>query len=104
LRSYKWNVHVISRKTLREFALRHNDAEAALDTWFRCAKRANWKNLAEVRLVYPHADNVGECTVFNIRGNRFRLICGVDYEAQVVYIRRILTHQQYDRGEWKRGC
>ncbi len=95
---------IISRKAPREFGFRHKDAEAALDTWFRIFTRANWENLAEVRRAYPHADLVGECTVFNIRGNRFRLDCGIDYEVRVIYIRNVLTHQEYDREEWKRGC
>jgi mRNA interferase HigB len=95
---------VISRKALREFALAHPDSEQALDTWFRIASKAEWKNLAEVRETYAHADPVGECTVFNIRGNHYRLICGIDYESQVIYIKHVLIHKDYDRGEWKSAC
>ena len=97
-------MHVISRKALREFASVHPDSEAPLDAWYRIAKKAEWENLVQVREVYPHADPVGECTVFNIRGNRYRLICGIDYEGQVIYIRHVLTHKDYDRGGWKSGC
>lgn len=97
-------MHVISRKALREFALIHPDSEASLDAWFRMARRAQWRNLAEVRQIYPHADAVGDCTVFNIRGNHYRLICGIRYERQVIYIKYVLTHKQYDLGGWKNGC
>ena len=95
---------MISRKALREFALVHPDSEPALDSWFRIAKRAEWQNLVEVREIYSQADAVGECTVFNIRGNHYRLICGIDYEAQVIYIKYVLIHRDYDRGGWKSGC
>jgi mRNA-degrading endonuclease HigB of HigAB toxin-antitoxin module len=47
---------------------------------------------------------VGDCTVFNIRGNHYRLICGIRYERQVIYIKYVLTHKQYDLGGWKNGC
>ena len=97
-------MHVIGRKALREFAFAHADSEAALNAWFKVAERAEWKSLVEVRAVYPHADPVGECMVFNIHGNRYRLICGIDYEEQMIYIKHVLTHQDYDRGRWKSGC
>jgi len=95
-------LHVISRKKLADFSLRHPDAEAALDVWYRVAKSSVWSNLQEVRQVYPHADAVGKWTVFNIRGNRYRLIAEIGYQSRIVFVRHILTHSEYDRGEWKR--
>ena len=79
-------------------------AESALSAWYRVAKEADWSNLAEVREVYPHADPVGRYTVFNIHGNRYRLIARVNYEYRRIYIRHIMTHKEYDKGDWKNGC
>ena len=59
-------MHVVSRKTLREFWQIEREAETPLDNWHRTAKRARWKNIAEVREIYLHADLVGECVVFNV--------------------------------------
>ena len=69
--------------------------------WYRVAKRAGWKNITEFRLDFPHADPVGIFTVFNIGGNKYRLITVIKYRWQVVYIRAILTHEAYNREKWK---
>ncbi len=95
-------MHVISRRKLVAFFSRHPDAEAALDVWYRVAKSSVWSNLQAVRQVYPHADAAGKWTVFNIRGNRYRLIAEIGYRSRVVLIRYILTHSEYDKGGWNR--
>jgi mRNA interferase HigB len=64
-------------------------------------KRANWSSREEVRLSFPKTDRVGSHTVFNIKGNAFRLIAEINYAGQRVYIRSVLTHAQYDKGGWK---
>jgi len=97
-------MRVISRRAIREFVRAYPLAENALDTWYRAAKTAVWRNLVDVQRVYPHADLVGECTVFNVHGNRYRLIGKIDYRYRTVYIRKILTHKEYDRGDWKNDC
>jgi mRNA interferase HigB len=94
-------VHVISRKRLKEAAERHPDVESALDAWFRIAKKARWQNLADVRRTFVTADAVEKWTVFNIRGNQYRLITEINYRFQRVYIRHVLTHAEYDREKWK---
>jgi len=94
-------VHVISRKALKEAATRHADLEAPLDTWYRSAKKAQWKSLTDVRKTYPHADAVREYTVFNIKGNTYRLIVKINYDTGRVFIRHILTHAEYSRDRWK---
>ena len=94
-------MNVISYKRLRKFSSIHRDAEASLIAWYRTAKRASWQNLAEVKRVYPSADPVGRYTVFNIRGNRYRLIARVVYRSQTVFIVAVLTHEEYDLGKWK---
>jgi mRNA interferase HigB len=94
-------LHVISRKMLAEFALGHPDAETAPDAWYRIVKKSRWRHFVDVRRVYPHADAVGKWIVFNIRGNRYRLIAEVNFRNRIVFVRRILTHSEYDGGDWK---
>ena len=94
-------MHVISRKRLLEAAARHPDLLEPLDSWYRVVKRAHWSSLEEVRLSFPKTDRVGKHTVFNIKGNAFRLIAEINYAGQRVYLRSVLTHAQYDKGGWK---
>ena len=94
-------MHIISNKRLKEFYEIHPDAEATLDSWYRIAKSAEWKNLGEVRQIYPNADSVGNFTVFNIKGNTYRLIVNIDYARQIIYVKYILTHAEYDKEKWK---
>ena len=95
------DMRVFSLRTLREFWEQHPEAETPLRTWFRNAERTEWNNLSEVKTTYPHADLVGNFTVFNIGGNKYRLIVRVDYQYKRVFIRAILTHPEYDQGDWK---
>jgi mRNA interferase HigB len=94
-------MHIISRKRLVLFALIHADSEAALDTWYRTAKSAEWQNLVEFMEAYPSADLVGIYTVFNIKGNNYRLITEINYRSGTIFARNILTHADYDKEQWK---
>ncbi len=94
-------MHVISRKKLLEAAERHGDTGTALDTWYRITKKAEWKNLMDVRRVFPTADAVGKFTVFNIKGNAYRLITEINYHTGTIFLRQVLTHAEYSRGGWK---
>lgn len=69
--------------------------------WYRVAKAAVWTNITAVRQDFPHADAVDIYTVFNVGGNKYRLIAVIKYRWQVIYIREILTHQEYGRERWK---
>lgn len=79
----------------------HGDLSAPLDAWYRIAKKAEWRSLEDVRRVLPSADGVGEYTVFNIKGNSFRLIAAMNYKTGRLFIRHVLTHAEYDKGGWK---
>jgi mRNA interferase HigB len=94
-------LHVISRKRLLEAAKRHAELGAPLDVWYRIAKRASWQTLDEVRQSFPSADGVGRHTVFNIKGNSYRLIVEINYKSGRIFIRHVLTHAEYDKGAWK---
>ncbi len=96
-------MHVISKKALRQFWKLHPDAERPLRRWFDTADTAVWQSFADVRAVYAKADQVGRLTVFNIGGNKYRLITAIHYNRAKVFVRYVLTHAEYDRGEWKEG-
>jgi mRNA interferase HigB len=83
------------------FWARHADAEDALSSWFRIAEKAEWRSLVDVRQSHNSADVVGEFTVFNVRGNHYRIITRIYYEDRTVLIRDVLTDAEYDR--WSRN-
>ena len=94
-------MHVITRKRLNEFAEQYPEANAALARWYSSAKHNDFSNFAELRARFPSADQVGKLTVFNIGGNRVRLIAAIHYNRKKIYIRAVLTHAEYDEGKWK---
>lgn len=94
-------MHIISRKKLVQFSAIHADAEAALDAWYRISKSSDWKNPVELKESFPAADLVGPYTVFNIRGNHYRLIAEINYRSGTLFVRYMLTHADYDKGAWK---
>jgi mRNA interferase HigB len=94
-------MHVITRRQLREFCQTHADSCEALYDWYSTASQANWQNLLEVQELYPKAEAVSNFTVFNIKGNRYRLITDIQYRKQLIYIKYVLTHAEYDKEKWK---
>jgi mRNA interferase HigB len=95
-------MHIISRKVLRAFAQQHPDSQTALDAWFRIMKTNHFARFHDLHEVFARADRVGNLVVFNIGGNKYRLIAAIHFNRQKVYIRHVLTHDEYDRGTWKR--
>ena len=97
-------MRIISRKTLRLFyeQPRYQDAEGPLRAWFTETRKASWRNHHDVKAQYRNASIVGdETVVFNIAGNKYRLVVNVDYRRQVVYVKFVATHAQYDRLDLK---
>jgi mRNA interferase HigB len=91
-------MRIIARKTLRDFWETHPDAEHPLRAWFHDTKVATWTGPADIRAVYATASFLANNrVVFNIHGNRYRLIVTINYEYRVVYIRFIGSHADYDR-------
>lgn len=97
-------MRVITAGTLSEYMRRHPDAAGALRAWHRLTRASDWGNLADTRRTFRHADQVGCCTIFDIRGNHYRLIAHVDYRCKLVFLRHFLTHPEYDEGDWKNDC
>lgn len=94
-------MHLISIRNLRADAAQYSDVKTNIDNWFAAVNKAEWQNLEDVRRVYRDAEAVGNFTVFNIKGNAYRLIVGIDYEDQTVYCKYFLTHAEYDKDKWK---
>jgi len=84
------------------FSDEYPDALAPLMNWYRITRQANWNSLSDARKDFGHADVVGRRTVFNIRGNHYRLIARVNYQSERVFVLDILTHAEYTKGGWKR--
>lgn len=94
-------MHIITRKRLNEFAEKHPTATSGLAHWYQILRKNNFPNFATLRESFPQADQVGRLTVFNIGGNKARLISAIHYNRRKVYIRAVLTHAEYDAGKWK---
>ena len=94
-------MRVIAKRRLMELAARHGDCIEQVADWYRIARRNEWHTLAEVRDSFRHADVVGDKTVFNIKGNDYRLIVHIRYKTGTIYIKDLLTHTEYDKGTWK---
>jgi mRNA interferase HigB len=94
-------MHVITRKRLNEFDERCPETKSALARWYRLMKDHDFASFAEVREELPSADQVGKLTVFNIGGNKARIITAIHYNRHKIYIRAVLTHAEYDEGKWK---
>ena len=94
-------MHVISRKALRLFWQQLRDSKGPLSRWFQIMRRTDFRSFAELRATFPSADLVDRLVVFNLGGNKYRLIASVHFNRGKVYIRHVLTHREYDRGDWK---
>jgi mRNA interferase HigB len=94
-------VRVIKKRTLEEYWRAHPDAEKPLQGWHQLTEAAEWKSLAQVRQTFPTADVVGRLTVFNIKGNAYRLVVRIEYEFHLVFIRWFGTHAEYDKQAWQ---
>lgn len=105
-------MHVITEKRLNRAAREYPDAARELAAWHKVVKLARWRTLMEVRQTFKDADGVRQYVVFNIRGNRYRLVTIIHYSRERqgrlteghIYIRSFLTHKQYDNpANWDRG-
>ncbi|PYU24684.1 MAG: hypothetical protein DMG32_13325 [Acidobacteria bacterium] len=82
----------------------NNEWETSLKAWYKITKAAKWEHLLDLRQTFPSADSVGTCIVFNIHGNKCRLITRINFKWQLVYTLHVLDHAEYDNGRWKNDC
>jgi mRNA interferase HigB len=99
-------VRVIKPSRVREFAKSYPDAEKLLLAWLKIVQRENWESIAQLRAIFPKADGVKAAsgkivTVFNIGGNKYRLITAIHFNRSRIFVLRFLTHSEYDKEKWK---
>jgi mRNA interferase HigB len=99
-------VRVISVKALRDFWRNHPQAEMPLRAWFKASTKGTFKNLAELKHTFGSVDYVPvgkkEFYVFNVGGNKFRLVAAIHFNTQMLFVRHVLTHKEYDHGKSKK--
>lgn len=92
---------IISNRALRSFAATDPQADGLLQGWRRVIEKSRLSNWAELKSAFNAVDKVGDFVVFDIVGNKYRLIAYIRFEKQIVYIKAVLTHRDYDKGAWK---
>lgn len=101
-------MRVISKARLKQFweIPGHDDAEGPLRAWYTHVnnKAVSWQAWRDVKASFPSASLVGDCIVFNIGGNKYRLISRIRHEAQKVFVLKMMTHGEYDEDQWKAEC
>ena len=95
------SVRVISRKAIRDASVKHTEWAASLNAWYKITKNADWDNFEDLRNSWRNSDKVGKFIVFDISHNRCRLIATITYKWKMVYVRRIMSHADYDRKDWE---
>lgn len=94
-------MHIITRKRLNDFAELYPETRTALRHWYQIMKTNDFSSFHEIKSLFPHADQVGKLTVFDVGGNKVRLIAAVHYNSKKIYIRAVLTHSEYDKSKWR---
>jgi mRNA interferase HigB len=101
-------MRAISKARLTQFweQPRHKDAEGPLRAWYTHVndKSVSWQSWTDVKADFASASIVGNCVVFNIGGNKYRLITRILYPSQKVFILKVMTHEEYDKDKWKEEC
>lgn len=94
-------MHLISARKIKEASALYPDVEDVIKNFCKKVEKSMWQNLIEVQQDYRDAEAVGEFTVFNIKGNKYRLILDINYTDQLAYFKYFLTHAEYDKEQWK---
>lgn len=96
-------MHVISKKKLKDFWEKHPESRRPLEAWFKIVRAGRYHTFNELKRTFSKADKVGDRVVFDIGGNTYRLVAVIHFNRFKVYVRHVLTHEAYDKGEWKHG-
>ena len=94
-------MHIISQKLIWEAIVKYPEANNALDGWYRVMKKNQFDNFAQLKRSFNSVDKIENFYVFDIGGNKIRLISNIHFNRQKIYIRYILNHKEYDKGHWK---
>ena len=94
-------MRVVSHKAIREFSEAFPESSNAIDYWYRVTRKALWTSFADIKQTFNTADYVSPFVVFDIGGNKYRLVTEINFSRRVVFIRRIMLHKEYSKGSWK---
>jgi mRNA interferase HigB len=94
-------MHIITQRRIWEAKNKHPEAKSALDGWYRVMKKNQFHHFSELKRTFGSVDKVGSVYIFDIGGNKLRLITNIHLNRQKIYVRGILTHKEYDKGYWK---
>lgn len=100
-RSKVHNMHVITKKRIVDAKKKYPESASALDGWYRVISKNRFDRFADLRNTFNSVDKVDNLYVFDIGGNKLRLIASIHFNRQKIYIREILTHKEYDKNDWK---
>lgn len=95
-------MHIITHKRIREFVAKYPDNQSSLESWYQIVRHTNYASFSHLKQHFSSADYVGGFVVFNISGNKYRMITAIHFNRKKVYLRAIMTHAEYDKGQWKR--
>ena len=94
---YRYDMHIIARPVLLEFAGRFPDSRGPLERWWHICRKNDFGSFDKLRKTFGSVDIVGKCVVFNIGGNKFRLVARINFLGRRMWIKYILPHDEYDR-------
>src|SRR5687768_13698966 len=97
-------MRIISEARLREFWQRDKTAERSMREWIKTVRNADWNNFSDLRQTFNHSDIHQNMIVFDVGGNKYRIIGKIEYRSRIVYIKAVLTHQQYNAHKNWCGC
>jgi len=95
-------VHIITYKRIREFVANYPDSQSSLESWYQIVRHTNYESWSHLKQHFSSADYVSGFVVFNIRGNKYRMITTIHFNRMKVYVRAILAHSEHDKDQWKR--
>lgn len=93
---------MISKSAWQDAVAADRTLESPISQWHKVAASSAWASLADVRKVYPHADFVDPYTVFNIKGNMYRLIVKIEYRWQMIFVKHLIPHDEYTKEDWRK--
>lgn len=95
---------IITERKIREFYQNIPAAENAMHEWIKITRASDWSNFADLRRTFNYADVYKNCVIFDVGGNKYRIIGKVAYRKHLIFIRFVMTHSEYDENEWREDC
>jgi len=97
-------MRIVTERKLKDFWQKNKLAETVMRAWISAVHLADWQNFIDVRKTFNHVDVYKNCVIFDVGGNKYRIIAKVEYKIHIVFIRFVLTHIEYDEKKWQLDC